>query len=260
MTLPSYVVDGPAGAPTLLLGGSLGSTVEMWRPQVAPLSRRLRVVRFDHRGHGRSPLPPGPYTVEDLGRDVLDLLDHLGVARAHYAGLSMGGMVGMWLAVHAPERVDRLALLCTGACMPPAQGWYDRAAAVRSGGMAAVADAVVARWFTDPFDGAAAYRRMLLDIPAEGYAACCEAVGAFDLRGEIGAIRAPTLVIAGELDPAAPPAMGEQIAQAVPGATLVVVPGAAHLANVERSDVVTDLLASHFAQPAGEASGTTERD
>jgi len=245
MTL-AYVVDGPADAPVLLLGGSLGSTVEMWRLQVPVLSRSLRVVRFDHRGHGRSPVLPGPYTVDDLGHDVLALLDHLGVTRAHYAGLSLGGMLGMWLAAHAPDRVDRLALLCTGACLPPAQGWFDRASVVRAGGMAVVADAVVARWFTPGFADAAPFRQMLLDTGPEGYASCCEAIGALDLRPVLSRITAPTLVIAGADDPATPPALGQAIAAAIPGARFAVVAGAAHLANVERADEVNRLLATHL--------------
>jgi 3-oxoadipate enol-lactonase len=253
MTLPAYVVDGPtaplthaAQAPVLLLAGSLGSTVDMWLPQVPRLSRTLRVVRFDHRGHGRSPVPPGPYTVDDLGGDVLRLMDHLGVARAHVAGLSLGGMVGMWLAAHAPERVDRLALLCTAAHLPPAQGWLDRAAAVRTGGMAAVAEAVVDRWFTGAFTAREPYLAMVGACPVEGYAGCCEAIAAMDLRPVLGRIRARTLVIAGEQDPATPPAMAEQIVAAVPGARLVVVPGAAHLSNVEQSETVTRLLVEHL--------------
>lgn len=245
MSTLSYVVDGPPDAPALLLGPSLGSTVAMWEPQVPVLAPRLRVVRFDHRGHGRSPVPPGPYTVDDLGGDVLDLMDHLGLDRAHYAGLSLGGMVGMWLAAHAPERIESLALLCTGAQLPPAQGWLDRAAAVRTGGMAAVADAVLARWFTADFAGAEPYRQMLLSTPAEGYAGCCEAIAALDLRPVLGQIRARTLVIAGEQDPATPPELGRAIATAVPGARFVAVAGAAHLANVERPDVVSELLAAH---------------
>jgi 3-oxoadipate enol-lactonase len=247
----AYVVDGPAEpagreVPVLLLGPSLGSSGAMWAPQVPVLARHLRVVRFDHRGHGRSPVPPGPYTVADLGRDVLALMDHLGIARAHYAGLSLGGMVGMWLAAHAPARIDRLALLCTAAHLPPAQGWLDRAAAVRAGGLAAVADAVLARWFTPEFTDTQPYRQMLLATPAEGYAACCEAIAELDLRPVLGTIAAPTLVIAGEQDPATPPELGQQIASAIPGATFVTVPRAAHLANVERAETVTGLLAAHL--------------
>jgi 3-oxoadipate enol-lactonase len=248
----SFVVDGPLAvegwgeAPTLLLGPSLGSSVAMWAPQVPVLARHLRVVRFDQRGHGGSPVPPGPYTVEDLGRDVLALIDRLGLERVHYAGLSLGGMVGMWLAAHAPERIDRLALLCTGAHLPPAQGWLDRAAAVRSGGMAAVADPVVTRWFTPAFADLDKYRAMLVSTPVDGYAACCEAIATLDLRPVLPTITAPTLVIAGAEDPATPPDLGRQIASAVPGARFELVSGAAHLANVERADVVTALLAEHF--------------
>lgn len=242
----SYVVDGPADAPAVLLGPSLGSTVAMWSPQVSELARVLRVVRFDHRGHGGSPVTPGPYTVEDLGGDVLALIDHLGLDRVHYAGLSLGGMVGMWLAAHAPERVETLALLCTGAHLPPAQGWLDRAAAVRAGGMGAVAEAVLARWFTPAFADVEPYRQMLLSTPADGYAACCEAIAGLDLRPDLGAIHAPTLVIAGAQDPATPPELGRQIASVVAGARFVEVAGAAHLANVECADVVTGLLIAHI--------------
>ncbi|GAA1808814.1 3-oxoadipate enol-lactonase [Luedemannella flava] len=246
MTL-HHVVDGPADAPVLLLGGSLGSDVSLWAAPARALSERYRVVRFDHRGHGRSPVPPGVWDVADLGRDVLALLDHLGVARAHYAGLSLGGMVGMWLAAHAPERVDRLALVCTAAFLPPAKGWLDRAAAVRAGGLASIADAVLARWFTPGFDPGPAPRAMLLGTPADGYAACCEAIAAMDLRADLPRIAAPTLVIAAADDLAIPPALGAEIAATVPGARFAVVPGAAHLAALQRPDAVTDLFARHLA-------------
>jgi 3-oxoadipate enol-lactonase len=252
MSLPAYVVDGPteplsgsAGAPVLLVGGSLGSTVDMWLPQVPRLSRRLRVVRFDLRGHGRSPVLPGPCTVDDLGGDVIELLDHLGLARAHYVGLSLGGMIGMWLAAHAPERLDRLGLICTAAYLPPAQGWLDRAAAVRSAGMDAVAPAVVDRWFTAGFADREPYLAMLRQAPVEGYAACCEAIAALDLRPVLSRIRARTLVIAGAHDRATPPAMSEAIVAAVPHAGLAVVDGA-HLSNVEQPEAVTRLLVEHL--------------
>jgi 3-oxoadipate enol-lactonase len=246
MTRLFHVVDGPADgrqeAPVLLLGGSLGSTVEMWLPQVPRLSRRMRVVRFDHRGHGGSPVPPGPYTVAELGRDVLELLDHLGVQRAHYAGLSLGGMVGMWLAAYAPQRVDRLALLSTAAYLPPAQGWLDRAGAVRAGGMAAVAGTVVQRWFTGAFGDRDRYETMLRSIPADGYTACCHAIAALDLRPALPSIRAATLVIAGAQDPATPPALSREIVAGIPDARLAIVEDAAHLSNVEQPEQVTALL------------------
>src|SRR5690606_22008552 len=131
---------------------------------------------------GGSPVPPGPYTIDDLGGDVLALADHLGIGRFHYAGLSLGGMVGMWLATRAPERIETLTLLCTSAFLPPAEAWLDRAATVRRAGLAAVAEAVLARWFTPAFTNVEPYRQMLLRTPVEGYAACCEAIAALDLR------------------------------------------------------------------------------
>ncbi|GIF50648.1 3-oxoadipate enol-lactonase [Asanoa ferruginea] len=240
---------GPAAAPVIVLGSSLGTTGAMWAPQLAALSADFRVVAFDHRGHGGSPKPPGPYAIEELGNDVLALLDHLGLDRVHYAGLSLGGMVGMWLAAHAPERVDRLALLCTAAHLPPASGWRQRAATVRADGMGAIADAVVARWFTPGFrpDVVASFTESLVAIDAEGYAGCCEAIAGMDLRPVLGRVAAPTLVVAGADDPAIPPVFSESIVEGVRGAELVVLPDAAHLASVQQADAVSALLHKHFS-------------
>ncbi|GAA1757183.1 3-oxoadipate enol-lactonase [Luedemannella helvata] len=250
-----HVVDGPADAPVLLLGGSLGSDVSLWAAPARALSQRYRIVRFDHRGHGLSPVPSGDYEIADLGRDVLALLDHLGVPRAHYAGLSLGGMVGMWLAAHAPERVDRLALACTAAFLPPAQGWLDRASAVRGGGLAAIADAVLSRWVTPGVDPGPGPRAMLLGTPPDGYAACCAAIAAMDLRPALPRIAAPTLVIAAAEDLATPPVLGAEIAASVPGARYAVVADAAHVAVLQRPDEVTDLIARHLAgDPVGDAA------
>ncbi len=247
-----HEVAGPAGAPTVLLGGSLGTTLEMWDPQAPALAERLRVVRFDARGHGRSPVPSGPYEIADLGRDVLALMDALGIERAAYAGISIGGMVGMWLGSHAPERIDCLALMCTSAHLPPASAWAERAATVRAAGSTgAVADAVVARWLTEPFARAhpgllADLRAMLVAQPRDGYAACCGAIERMDLRPDLGAIRARVLVIAGEDDRATPPEHARVIAGAIPGARLEVLAPAAHLASVERPDAVARLLLDHL--------------
>jgi 3-oxoadipate enol-lactonase len=247
-----HEVTGPAGAPAVLLGGSLGTTLEMWDPQVPALAERLRVVRFDARGHGRSSVPPGPYEIADLGRDVLALMDALGIERAAYVGLSSGGMVGMWLGAYAPERIVRLALLCTSAHMPPASAWAERAATVRAAGSTeAVADAVVARWLTAAFARAhpevvAELRAMLAAQPPDGYAACCAAIERMDLRPDLGAIRAPVLVIAGEDDQATPPEHARGIADAIPDARLEVLASAAHLASVEQPDAVTRLLLDHL--------------
>ena len=222
----------------------------MWDDQVEALGRRFRLLRYDHRGHGRSEVPPGPYSIADLGADLVGLLDALGLERVHLAGLSLGGMVGMWVAANAPERIDRLALLCTSARIEPASIYAERAAKVRAGGTAAVADEVVAKWFTPGFplswpQLAARAVGMLAATPDEGYAGCCAAIEHMDLIPELGAIRAPTLVIAGRQDPATPPEHGERIAAGIPGARLELV-DAAHLATIEQPDAMTALIAGHL--------------
>jgi 3-oxoadipate enol-lactonase len=248
---------GPIDGPALLMGGSLGTTLEMWDPQVALLSGRVRTVRFDHRGHGRSPVPAGPYTLEDLGRDVLSLLDRLEIERSSYCGLSIGGMVGMWLAAHAPERVDRLVLICTSAVMPRSAGYGERAATVRAAGsVEVVADTVLGRWFTPAYaeehsELIARYRAMLVATPAEGYAGCCEAIDGLNLRDDLPLIQASTLVIAGADDPAIPPERGKAIADAVASARLCLLDHAAHLASVEQADEVTRLISDHLDSSGG---------
>ena len=243
-------IDGSTAAPVLVLGSSLGTTAAMWQPQVEVLARHFRVVRFDHRGHGRSPVPDGPYALADLGRDVLTLLDHLGLDRVSYAGVSLGGMVGMWLAANAPQRIDQLGLICTSACVPPASKWLKRAETVRSEGMAAIADAVVDAWFTPRFRDAhpetfASFLAMIRAAPPLGYAGCCAALAGMDLRPELAQIVAPTLVIAGASDVAIPPDHGRAIAEGVPDSRFELVAGA-HIANVESADAVTTLLLDHM--------------
>lgn len=242
-----YTVDGPADAPTVLLGGSLGTTTQMWQPQLAALCERFRVIRYDHRGHGRSPVPEGRYQLADLGGDVLALLDRLDARRAHLAGISLGGMVAMWVAANAPQRVDRLALLCTSARLGPPEAWAQRAATVRAAGTAAIADRTVGRWFTPGFAArrqkVVAWARDQLDhTPATGYAGCCAAIETMDLEPVLPTINAPTLVIAGADDPATPPEHAERIAAAILDSRAVVVPDAAHLASIEQPDTVNRLL------------------
>ncbi|MFC3995556.1 3-oxoadipate enol-lactonase [Nocardiopsis sediminis] len=246
-----YAVDGPEGAPVVVLAGSLGSTLEMWGPQVAALAGDFRVVRYDTRGHGSSPVPEGPYDLADLGGDLLRLLDRVGAGRAHLAGLSLGGMTAMWVAAHAPERVGRLALLCTSAHLGPPEGWADRAKTVRAGGTGAVAEGVVSRWLTPGYaerrpSVAEWLRRMVAGTPAEGYAACCGAIERMDLRGDLARIGAPTLVVAGADDPATPPVHAEAIAAGIGGARLHVLEPAAHLASWEQAGAVNELLRAHF--------------
>lgn len=249
----AYEIDGQQDAPVLVLGGSLGTTSAMWEPQLPALTRRFRVIRYDHLGHGRSEVPAGPYTIDLLGRELVALLDALSVTRFSYVGLSLGGMLGLWVGSHLPGRVERLALLCTSARPRPAAAWTARAATVRAQGMARVADTVVQRWFTPAFtathkDVVAAHRAMLVSTPPEGYASCCEAIATLDLRPHLGSVRSPTLVVAGADDMATPPEHAEAIAAALPSARLAVVDRAAHLVSVERTREVTQLLVQHLSE------------
>lgn len=257
-----HVVDGPQDAPVVVLVGSLGSTLEMWDPQVTALAERFRVVRYDTRGHGRSPVPVGPYALDDLVDDHVALLDHLGVERASVVGLSLGGMVALRLAAREPHRVDHVAALCTSALLGPAQAWRDRAATVRAEGAAAVADAVVARWFTPELaaaqpDVVARMRATIAATPAEGYASCCEAIAGMDLRGDLPRISAPLLAIAGADDPATPPEHLAAIAAGVPDGRLLVLPRAAHLASHEQADAVNAALLVHLSSDAGDSGRRT---
>ncbi|QNJ95090.1 3-oxoadipate enol-lactonase [Mycolicibacterium fluoranthenivorans] len=243
-----YAVVTGSG-PAVVLSNSLGSDHRMWDAQVAELEKHFTVVRYDTRGHGASPVPTGPYSIDDLTDDLVALLDRLDIERAHVVGLSLGGMTAMRLAARNPERVDRMVLLCTGAHLPPAQGWTDRAATVRAGGGVAVAEAVVARWFSPGYPGDRTYwQQMVAATDAEGYAACCEAIAKLDVREQLPSITAPTLVIAGSDDPATPPAVLASIADAIPGARLLVVDHAAHLANVEQPAIITSAIIDHLEQ------------
>jgi 3-oxoadipate enol-lactonase len=236
----------------LLMGGSLGTTLRMWDGQL-PLTERLRLIRYDHRGHGGSPVPPPPYEIADLGRDVLVLMDALGLERASYCGLSIGGMVGIWLGVHAPERIDRLVLICTAAHLPPPEFWQQRAAAVLEGrSTAVIADAVVERWLTPDFATAhselcADLRAMVAGTDAVGYAASCGAIERMDQREELGKVTAPTLVISGRDDPATPADQQRLIAERIAGARHEIVAPAAHLAAVQQPEAVNRLILEHLS-------------
>jgi 3-oxoadipate enol-lactonase len=247
-------LEGPAGAPVVVLGNSLGTTREVWEPQVAALGERFRLLRFEHRGHGGSPAPPGPYTIAELGADVIALLDGLGLRAVSYCGISLGGMIGMWLAAHAPERIGALGLCCTSAYLPPAGFWAGRAEQARAGGMASLSEQVVGRWFTPAFRArdpatVAGFVTTLEGVDPEGYAGCCEAIAALDLRASLGRISAPALVIAGAEDPATLPWHGAQIASAVRGSRLRVIRGGSHLANVSQPGEITAILLAHLTGP-----------
>ncbi|WP_116709778.1 3-oxoadipate enol-lactonase [Actinomycetospora cinnamomea] len=245
-----HVIEGPDDAPALVLLCSLGSTVDMWAPQRRELADEFRVITIDTRGHGGSPVPDGPYRIEDLARDVLETLDEVGVDRASFAGVSLGGAIVQWIGLHAPERASTLAMLCTAARFPNAETFRQRAETVRADGVAAVADAVVARWFTEDYakaepDTVARMRDLIASTPAEGYAGCAEAIADWDVVDELGGIRVPTLVVAGVEDPATPPEHQQVLADGIPGARLECITDAAHLASYQRPDVVTPLLREH---------------
>ena len=245
-------VQGPPDAPALVLSASLGTTLEAWEPQAAMLSDAFRVVRYDRRGHGGSPIPPGPYSLDDLGGDALELLDELELERASWCGLSLGGLVGMWLGAEAPDRIDRLVLACTTAAFLPREQWLERAARVRAEGVAAIADAVVARWFTR---GAASelvdrFREELAGTPAEGYAGCCEALADADLNGRLQAVAAPTLVLTGSADPVVSAGDGAALAAAIPNARHHSIAGAAHIASAEQPEAFTGQLLDHLTEEA----------
>jgi len=250
----AHRLDGTEGRPVLVFGNSLGTTWELWDGQVAALADVWRIVRFDHPGHGRSPLPDGALTVESIADDVLGLVDELGLERLTFCGLSLGGAVGMAAARLAPDRIERLVLCCTSARFGEPEGWHDRARLVRAGGTAIVAERVLERWLTDgtrrtDTATAARFRTMLEAVPSEGYAACCEALALWDARGELGVISARTLVVAGERDIATPPADGAFLAESIPGATLTVLPGAAHLANIEQPELFERALVEFLSTP-----------
>jgi 3-oxoadipate enol-lactonase len=247
-----YDLLGAASAQALLLGNSLGTTSALWDLQVAALEPDFRIVRYDHPGHGSSPATDGPVTIESLAESVLELLDRLELPKVSVCGLSLGGAVGMALALAAPERVDRLVLCCTAARFGEPEGWHERARIVRADGTGAIAERVLGRWFTERFReeqpaAVTGFREMLESVSSEGYAACCEAIARWDARDTLGAIRAPTLVIAGAHDVATPPADAEYLSASIPGARLVVLPDAAHLANVEQPDLFTRTLLGFLA-------------
>jgi 3-oxoadipate enol-lactonase len=228
---------------TVVLCGSLGSTSAMWEPQLPVLEGR-RVVAVEHPGHGGAPVV-SVRDVRDLANRVLEQVD----GAFSFVGLSLGGLVGMQLAVDAPDRVQRLVLACTSARFGDPQQWLDRAAVVRAEGLEAIVDAVLGRWFVEPPDDIASYRSMFLSVDPEGYARCCEALAASDARGSLAGIVAPTLVVAGAEDPTSPPEEMAKVAGAIPGARLEVIGGAAHLANVEGAETFNRLLEEHLYEP-----------
>jgi 3-oxoadipate enol-lactonase len=253
-------LDGPAGAPVVVLSNSLGTTLAMWEPQLAALSEQFAVLRYDHPGHGDGRGAPTARSVEALARGLLAILDERDLERVSFCGLSLGGAVGMWLAMYAPERIDRLALACTSVRFGTAENWLKRAATVRAEGMDVIADAILTLWFTPQThrerpELVRAYRAIMVSADPEGYAGCCEALAGWEPGEALSAIAAPTLVLAGSEDPATPPAQSEMIRDRIPDARLQVLPGAGHLANIEQPEAFSRLLLEHLtARPAVEVA------
>jgi 3-oxoadipate enol-lactonase len=246
-------VEGDASAPVLLLSNSLGTNIHMWDAQAPTWSKQFRLIRYDRRGHGGSDAPKGPYTMERLGRDALAILDALEVKKANWCGLSLGGMVGMWLGANAPERFEKIILSNTTGYYPVKDPWNDRIRMIRDKGLGPVADGNMERWFTKGFrerepDTVARMREWFLATPIEGYIGCCEAIRDMDHRPLLERITAPVLVIAGRHDPATTVENAEFLRDNIPGAKMATL-DAAHISNVEQPTAymkeVLDFLRSH---------------
>ena len=247
--------SGGSGTP-VLLAHAIGCDRRMWDELVPVLQGRHRVIAIDARGHGKSPVPQRPWSLDDMADDAVRLMDRLGIARVHWVGLSMGGMVGQAFALRHPDRLDRLVLANTTSAYGPdgRTMWDNRIRLVTSGGLAAIRDMVAQRYFSDAFraeraDVVARTMDRFVQTPAAGYAGCCEAIREMQLQPRLGGIRAPTLVIAGDLDQGTPVAMSDAIRERIPGARLAILAGASHLSAVEKpaefNALVRDFLAAH---------------
>ncbi|MGC1627583.1 MAG: 3-oxoadipate enol-lactonase [Candidatus Acidiferrales bacterium] len=251
----NYQIDGPDRAPVVVLSNSLGTTLSMWDSQVPTLSQKFRVLRYDMRGHGLTPVTPGPYTIEGLARDVIGLLDALTIERAHFCGISVGGALGQWLGVNAADHLNRLVLSNTAARIGTQDGWNARIKTVREGGMASVADAVVSRWFTDGFVKKSpavveATRQMLLRTPPEGYVATCAALREMDQRETVARVSVRTLVIAGAHDAVTTPVDAHFLVDRIHAAQHVEL-NSAHLSNIEDAEAFTTALINFLTQQEG---------
>jgi 3-oxoadipate enol-lactonase len=245
--LPRFSLEGMPGAPVTVLSSSLGTTSDLWELGLDALAPRLQLVRYDHPGHGASPVPDGPFGIPELGAGVVELLDHLGLERVSFCGISLGGCVGMWLAANAPERVERLVLACTSPRFGSRESWLERARVVREGGLEAIADATIERWVAPESPWRDELRAMLLSISPEGYARCCEALADFDAREWLERIEAPTLVIHGADDPSVSADDVALLTGRIPDSRLVELAGARHIANVDRPEAFTGAVLDFLA-------------
>lgn len=246
-----YAIEGQTNAPALVLSNSLGTNFSMWDAQMPELHKHFRVLRYDTRGHGQSEVTPGPYSFEQLGRDVLALADTADMGHFSFCGLSMGGVTGMWLGIHAAKRLHKLVLCSTAAKIGNADTWNARIDAVRKGGAKSISSGTMERWFTAQYrekspEKVQAVKHMVENTATEGYVACCGALREADFRESIAAIRTPTLVISGTHDPATTAADGRSLAQRIPGARFIEL-DAAHMCNIEQADKFTEELRNFLA-------------
>lgn len=253
MTALQYRLDGPRHAPVVLLVPPLGTTMSVWEPQLPELTRDRRVLRVNHRGHGSSPVPEGPYTVEELALDLLGLLESQDLPRVSAVGAGLGCALLVWIAANSPRTLERLALLAAAPRTPRTHRWDLLASRVRGGGLDSVAADVVRPWFTpdmgeDHPEVVARFTEDFGQLDPDGFASVCDALARMDQRHLVASVRVPTLVASAAHDPILPPGHGRRLADGIPDSRFEVVPGAAHLLGVERADRVNELLVEHVAR------------
>jgi 3-oxoadipate enol-lactonase len=249
----AYRVDGPDNAPTITMSNSLGTNLHMWDLQVGVLSKNFRIIRYDSRGHGASDAPAGPYTIERLGLDLLELLDTLHIERTHICGLSLGGIVALWFAANHPGRVDRAIFANTAARIGSVEMWNARIDAVRTGGMEAIRDAILARFLSEKYrhshpEVVHQIGEMLVAINPNGYISVCEALREADLRHVLSSIHSPSLILVGALDEATPPSQSQELHAVIANSKLLIFPEVAHLSNIEQSEAFNNALLAFFAR------------
>lgn len=250
----TYKFDGPADAPVVMLSNSLMSNHTMWDPQMAVLTESFRVLRYDTRGHGDTDAPQGPYSIKLLAEDVIALLDTLGIQKVHFAGLSMGGMIAQYLGAHFPDRIHSLLLCDTASEMPTLAMWNDRISTAQEGGISALLDGTLQRWFTAPFlendkEAVEKIAQMIRTTDTGGYIGCASAVRDMSQTSILAKITAPTIIIVGEDDPACTVAQSKVLQEHIKGSKLVVLKSAAHLSNIEQTAKFNDAMMD-FLKPA----------
>ena len=248
----NYQTFGDASQPAIIFSNSLGTQFNMWQPQISFFEKKFYVICYDTRGHGASSAPQGPYSIEQLGTDVVHLLDHLNIEKASFCGISMGGLTGQWLAIHHPERFNHVIVCNTAAKIGQEQAWNDRAQLVREQGLKPIAETAASRWFTEPFirSNTAIVESLSNDLGAgspEGYASCCEALAKADLRADLKTITVPVLIIAGQQDPVTTVADAQYLVNQIPNSQLIEI-NASHISNIEQPKAFNQAIFSFLQQ------------